>query len=118
LNFLYVSSTFRGKGAYSVLLLEGEEKSNMAALETLDRAFHYIMQHFVETGRAPHYSDLAAEMRLSVEAGRLLLHELMATGIPAWVYPGTNDIVSLAPFHSLPNQYRLTVDGQQKWFGQ
>ena len=27
-------------------------------------------------------------------------------------------IVSFAPFHNLPTQYRITVDGEQKWFAQ
>jgi hypothetical protein len=27
-------------------------------------------------------------------------------------------ITSFAPFNNLPTQYRITVDGQQKWFGQ
>ena len=27
-------------------------------------------------------------------------------------------IVSFAPFNNLPTQYRITIEGQQKWFGQ
>jgi hypothetical protein len=27
-------------------------------------------------------------------------------------------IASLAPFNNLPNQYRITIDGEQKWFAQ
>jgi hypothetical protein len=26
--------------------------------------------------------------------------------------------VTYAPFHHLPTQYRITVDGEQKWFAQ
>ena len=29
----------------------------MADLATLDKAFHHIMQSFIETGRAPHYAE-------------------------------------------------------------
>ena len=32
----------------------------MADLATLDKAFHHIMRSFIETGRAPHYAELAA----------------------------------------------------------
>ena len=90
----------------------------MADLTTLDRAFYYIMQRLVRTGQAPHYTELAAEMSLPLEDGRQLLHDLVATGIPAWLHPDTDYIVSFPPFHNLPTQYRITVDGEQKWFGQ
>ena len=90
----------------------------MADLTTLDQAFHHIMQRIVRTGQAPHYTELAAEMGLPIEEGRQLLHELVATGIPAWLHPDTDYIVSFPPFHNLPTQYRITVDGEQKWFAQ
>jgi hypothetical protein len=53
-----------------------------------------------------------------MEAGKRLLHELIDSGIPAWLHPQTDYIVSFAPFHNLPTQYRITVDGEQKWFAQ
>jgi len=34
----------------------------MADLAMLDRAFHTIMRSFIETGRAPHYAELAASL--------------------------------------------------------
>ena len=88
----------------------------MADLTMLDQAFHGIMMRFVETGQAPHYTELAAGLGLPVEEGRQVLHDLIATGIPAWLHPGTDYIVSVAPFNNMPTQYRITVDGQQKWF--
>jgi hypothetical protein len=48
----------------------------------------------------------------------VLLRELFASGVPGWLFPGTDIITSFAPFNNLPTQYRITVDGQQKWFGQ
>lgn len=90
----------------------------MADVKTLDKAFHTTMQHFISTGRAPHYTELASSMGLSVEDGRKLLHELVDSGIPAWVHPGTDYIVSFAPFNNLPTQYRISIDGQQSWFAQ
>jgi hypothetical protein len=90
----------------------------MADLKLLDRAFQSIMQRFVKTGRAPHYTELAANLGLSMEEGRQLLHDLMGAGHPAWLHPGTDYIVSFAPFNNLPTQYRVTIDGQQKWFAQ
>jgi hypothetical protein len=90
----------------------------MADLALLDQAYHRVMQRIVHTGQAPHYTELAAELGLAMEAGKLLLHELIDSGIPAWLHPQTDYIVSFAPFHNLPTQYRITVDGEQKWFAQ
>jgi hypothetical protein len=84
----------------------------------LDKTFHVIMKRMVETGQAPFYTDLAAALGLSVEEGRKILHDLFSSGIPGWLYPRTDLIVSFAPFSNLPTQYWITVDGQQKWFGQ
>jgi len=41
-----------------------------------------------------------------MEAGRRLLRDLIGTGIPAWLHPDTDYIVSFPPFHNLPTQYR------------
>ena len=90
----------------------------MAELATLDRAFTAVMRRMVDTGQAPHYTELAHELGLPVEDGRQVLHDLIATGIPAWLHPDTDYIVSFPPFHNLPTQYRISVDGEQKWFAQ
>jgi hypothetical protein len=91
----------------------------MANPNDLDRTFHFIIRRMVETGQAPHYTEIAAGLGLSVEEGRKFLHELMATpGVPGWLYPDTDYIASFAPFNNLPTQYRITIDGQQRWFGQ
>ena len=47
-----------------------------------------------------------------------LLHELMATGLPNYLFPETDLIGGFAPFSNLPNPYRITVDDQQKWFAE
>jgi hypothetical protein len=72
----------------------------------------------VETGQAPFYTELAASLGVSVEEGRGAVHDLVATRVPGWVHPDTDYIVSMAPFHNLPTQYRITIDGHQKWFAQ
>ncbi len=84
----------------------------------IDRTFHIIMRHMVETGQAPHYTEIAADLGVSIEEGRKALHALIDVGFGGWLYPGTDLIVSMAPFNNLPNQYRITIDGQQKWFAQ
>lgn len=84
-----------------------------------DLTFHTIMEKFIATGQAPHYTEIAAALGVSPEEGRRSLRKLFSTlGFPGWLYPKTDTIVSLAPFNSLPTHYRLTIDGHQKWFGQ
>ena len=90
----------------------------MAEPSLLDRTFSVIMKRMVDTGQAPHYTELASEMGLSMEEGRKAMHDMFAAGVPGWVHPSTDYIVSFAPFNNLPTQYRITIDGQQKWFGQ
>lgn len=98
----------------------------MADLKLLDRVFHLIIRRFIATGQAPYYTELAKDLGLSMEEGRKLLHELLEAPCPAyagghypgWLYPGTEYIASFAPFNNLPTQYRITIDGQQKWFAQ
>ena len=91
----------------------------MANEKLLDRAFHAVMRRFAETGQAPHFTELASELGLEAEDGRQLLKDLTsAPGVPAWLYPETDLLVSFAPFNNLPTQYRISVDGEQKWFAQ
>ena len=84
----------------------------------LDTTHNIIMRRMVETGVAPHYTEIAAELGVSVKEGRKALHDLLAAGVPGWVYPKTDFITSFAPFNNLPTQFRITIDGEQKWFGQ
>ena len=90
----------------------------MADLEILDRAYSNIMQRFIRTGQGPHYTELANDLGLDMEEGRQLLHDLMAAGIPGWLHPQTDYIASFPPFNNQPTQYRITIEGQQKWFAQ
>jgi hypothetical protein len=90
----------------------------MTDVAVLDHAYRFTMQRFVATGQAPHYTELAAELGTTMEEGKQHLHDLINSGIPAWVHPDTDYVVSFAPFHNLPTQYRITIDGEQKWFAQ
>ncbi len=84
----------------------------------LDRTYQFIMKTFVQSGHAPHYIEIAKEFGLPPEDGKKLLYDLMNVKMPNWLYPNTDLIASFAPFNNLPTQYRITVDGQQKWFAQ
>jgi len=44
----------------------------------LDKTFQIIMKRMVETGQAPYYTELAAELGVSPEECRKTLHELFS----------------------------------------
>ena len=90
----------------------------MSELSQLDRTFNFILKRMMETGQAPLYTEIAAELGVSVEEGRKALHDLFGAAIAVWLFPKTDYIASFPPFSNLPTQYRITIDSQQKWFGQ
>jgi hypothetical protein len=90
----------------------------MSKTKQSDKIFQIIMKRMVKTGQAPHYTEIAAEMDVPVEEGRKGLHALYSPGFPGWFLPNTDYICSFPPFSNLPTQYRITIDGQQKWFAQ
>ena len=45
----------------------------MSDTEVLDKTFHFILKRMVDTGQAPHYTEIAAELGVSPEEGRDLL---------------------------------------------
>ncbi len=88
----------------------------MAQTITLDKTFQVIIKRMVEKGQAPHYTELAAELGVSVEEGRKALHDLYFQGFPGWLAPNADYISSFPPFSNLPTQYRITIEGRQNWF--
>jgi hypothetical protein len=85
----------------------------------MDKTYSIIMKGFVETGQAPHYTEIAAELGVSIREGRQALRQLFSVrGLPGWLFPKGDTVVSMAPFNNLPTQYRITIDGEQRWFAQ
>ena len=90
----------------------------MSNIDVLDKTFHFILKRMVETGQAPHYTEIAAALGVSPEEGRKTMHTLFESRVYGWVFPNTDFIASFAPFNNQPTQFRVTVDGEQKWFAQ
>lgn len=87
--------------------------------QILARMYHAIISGLARDGRAPHYTEVASELGLSTEDARQALHELDGTGVAGfWVRPGTDLVESCAPFSNIPTQYRISVEGEQRWYGQ
>ena len=85
--------------------------------EILDRAFNAIMTGMVQTGRAPSSIELATTLGLDPREARAVFSDIMATGYPGWLDEHEN-IVTICPFSNRSNQYNISVEGEQKWFGQ
>ena len=91
----------------------------MADAQTLDKAYQFIMSRLMEAGQATHYSELATALGCPIEEGRQIVHDLAgAASASIRLNPDTDWIATFSPFSLIPIPYRITVDGEQKWFGQ
>lgn len=92
----------------------------MVEMQQLDRTYHFIMESFIARGQAPHFTEIARAFAVPAEEGKRRLHALMQAEqpLPIWLFPNTDLIASFSPFNNLPTQYRISVEGQQKWFAQ
>lgn len=79
----------------------------------LDRIYRFVLETVIASGQAPHYTQIATQFGIAPDAGKRMLHDLMAAGLPNWLHPGTDLIASVAPFNVLPTHYRITIDGEQ-----
>ena len=84
------------------------------------KAYTAVLNHFVATGRAPHYVELAEALEIGAEQAR----EVQRAAVDAaplascWLAHDTDYIESWAPFSNVPTHYLISVDGIQKWYGQ
>ena len=69
----------------------------MADAETLDKAYQIIITRLVETGQAPHYTELAAEMGCATEEGRQIVHDLAKAGPTSIRLNPDTDWISTVP---------------------
>jgi hypothetical protein len=90
----------------------------MADERSAQQAYTSILRHLIRTGRAPHYSELAQILAVDLEAAKDLQREAAKSGVGCWFVEDTDYIESWAPFYNVPTQYRVTVEGEQKWYGQ
>ena len=84
----------------------------------VQRTYTRVLEHLIEHGRAPHYTDLAVEFGIGTEQARLAVNEAAEVAVGCWTSPGTDQVGSWAPFNSTPTHYRVSIDGESKWFGQ
>ena len=84
----------------------------------VQRAYTAVLDHFIKTGRAPHYTELAAVLNLGMEEARQLQHKTAGSAVACWFVKDTDYVESWAPFSNVPTHYLLTIAGEQRWYGQ
>jgi len=60
------------------------------------------MQRFVDTGQAPHHTELAAGLKITPTEAQQVFKDLMEAGVPGWLHPQTDYIASFPPFNNQP----------------
>ena len=84
----------------------------------VQRAYTDVLNHFIKTGRAPHYTELAASLGLRPEEARQVQHKAANSAVACWFVKDTDYVESWAPFSNVPTHYLVTIGGDQKWYGQ
>lgn len=84
----------------------------------VQRAYTVVLGHFIKTGRAPHYTELAGILGLKPEEARQAQHKAAASALACWFVKDTDYVESWAPFSNVPTHYLVTIAGVQKWYGQ
>lgn len=90
----------------------------MAVPELVQAAYTATLEHVVANGRAPHYTELAGILDVSVEEARSAQVAAADAAVGCWMSAETDYVGSWAPFSNTPTQYLISVDGIQKWYGQ
>lgn len=90
----------------------------MAKSTLVQKAYTAVIKHFIRTGRAPHYTELAETLELKPNEARDVQREAAEAAIACWLVKDTDYIESWAPFSNVPTHYLVTVEGEQKWYGQ
>jgi len=90
----------------------------MTKPELIQRVYTAIQKHFIEFGRAPHYTELAQSLGVTPDSARELQRiAAESEGIGAcWINHDTDYIEAWGPFSSLPTHHLISVDGIQRWY--
>jgi hypothetical protein len=84
----------------------------------VQQTYTAVLEHFMKKGRAPHYAELAGILGVSPEKALRLQRDAAQSSLACWFVKETDYVESWAPFSNVPTQYVLSVEGEQKWYGQ
>ena len=78
----------------------------------VQRTYTAVLEHFIEHGRGPHYTELAGILGVPTDEARALLRAASEADRPSWLAADTEYIQAWAPFGNMPTQYHVSVDGR------
>lgn len=84
----------------------------------VQQAYTTIQKHFTQTGRAPHFTELADVLQITPDKAKDVQQKAADAGIGCWISHDTDYIASWAPFSNIPTQYLVRIAGKQKWYAQ
>ncbi len=84
----------------------------------VQQAYTSILEHFIQTGRAPHYTELGYILGVGPEEAKDLQRKAAEAGTGCYLLDETGYIESFAPFYNLATHHLVTVEGEQKWYAQ
>ena len=91
----------------------------MSISDKVQKTYTTVLEHFVRTGRAPHYTELAKLLNISIDEARGLQRETASTErMGCWMAHDTDYIESWAPFSNIPTHHIISVNGKSAWYGQ
>ncbi len=85
----------------------------MEEISSVQRAYTAVVRHFMETGRAPHYTELAATLGVRPEEARQLQRQAADASLACWFVKETDYVESWAPFSNVPTDYLVTIKGSK-----
>ncbi len=90
----------------------------MGVTAEVKRAYLDTMFHFVDTGRAPHYTELSRSTGVSPDEALEIQKAAADAGVGSWFLEGTDLVECWAPFSNIPTNDFVSIDGSQRWYGQ
>ena len=88
----------------------------MAVDARVQRTYTTVLEHFIEHGRGPHYTELATTLGVSADDARELVHAAAEADRPSWLATDTDYIQAWAPFGNMPTQYQVSVGGRPRGY--
>jgi hypothetical protein len=68
-----------------------------------DRMWNRITRTLIDTGRPPHYAELARSLGVSPAESRAILHAVLQAYPIGWLHPETDYIASFPPLIPRPS---------------
>ncbi|MGD9933781.1 MAG: hypothetical protein AB7T37_08665 [Dehalococcoidia bacterium] len=81
-------------------------------------AYTATLRHFVATGRAPHFTELARTVGCGLDEALAAQRDAASRANACWFAEGTDVVGAWPPFSNTPTPYLISVNGEQRWYGQ